>query len=367
MTITRRELLLALTAPAASIVPGLRSSQRAHDRPHRPLLDFHVHLFGVGDGGSGCVIADKQRRHWNYAFLLRLLDLRENGRMDEDYVQRLVSQLRDSSIDKAVLQAWDCRYDERGTPDWERTTSVFVPNDYLFRIVERYPDLFVPCVSINPKRRDALEQLDRSVARGARVLKIHPPTQDVDPGAPRFRAFFRHCAEKKVVVMVHTGAEHSAETVGIENCHPNKLRLALEEGCTVIAAHAGMSAFFDREDFYPSLVSLIRSFPNLYCDTAVLASMFRWRNLPRILETPEVLERLIHGSDFPFPSNPLVFWNRLSPYTVGSLLGQPNLLERDYRLKLGLGLPQSAFERGGELLGTKIGAIALDQNLQRST
>lgn len=150
--------------------------------------------------------------------------------------------------------------------------------------------------------------------------------------------------------MVHTGAEHSADTVGIELSHPEKLRLALEEGCTVIAAHAGMSAFFDREDFFPSLVSLIRSFPNLYCDTAVLASMFRWRNLPRILETPEVLERTIHGSDFPFPSNPLVFWNRLSPSTVGSLLGQPNLLERDYRIKRGLGLPQSVFERGSELL-----------------
>lgn len=350
MMLTRRELLSALTAGAAAMSPALCSSQPAQDRPHPTVLDFHVHLFGVGDGGSGCVISDIQRRHWNYAFLLRLLGLTENGRMDEDYVQRLVSQLQNSSIDKAVLQAWDCRYDERGRPDWERTTSVFVPNDYLFRIVERYPELLVPCVSINPKRRDASEELERSVARGARVLKIHPPTQDVDPAAPRFRPFFRSCAEKKVMVMVHTGAEHSADTVGIELCHPDKLRLALEEGCTVIAAHAGMFSFFDREDFFPSLVSLIRSFPNLYCDTAVLASMFRWRNLPRILETPEVLERTIHGSDFPFSSNPLVFWNRLSPSTAGSLLGQPNLLERDYRIKRGLGLPQSVFERGSELL-----------------
>ena len=65
--------------------------------------------------------------------------------------------------------------------------------------------------------------------------------------------------------------------------HP--LVTALEEGCTVVAAHAGMSAFFDDEDFFPQLLELVRRYPNLYCDTAILADKFRWRNLPLLLET----------------------------------------------------------------------------------
>ena len=106
--------------------------------PIHDAIDFHVHLFGVGDGGSGCWLSETQKRHFNYGYLLRLLRLR-SGQIDEDYVQRLVAQLRTASVKKAVLQSWDCRYDEKGEPDREHTTSAFVPNDYLFKVVARYP------------------------------------------------------------------------------------------------------------------------------------------------------------------------------------------------------------------------------------
>ncbi|MHB8520920.1 MAG: amidohydrolase family protein [Limisphaerales bacterium] len=282
-----------------------------------------------------------------------MLKLAENGHLDEDYVQQLVAQLRASSISRAVLLAQDCRYDAREKPDWQKTTSVYVPNDCLFEVVKRFPGLFIPCVSVNPKRRDAVDELERCIELGARVLKIHPPTQDVDPAEARFRPFYRRGAEKKVIVMVHTGTEHAAETVGVEFCDPQRLIPALEEGCIVIAAHAGMGDFRDQEDFFPNLVGLMRRFSNLYCDTAVLASMFRWRNVPRLLRTPEVLARTIHGSDIPFPANALVFWNRLPRASFFSLLGERNLFERDYRLKQALGVPREVFTRGAKLLEEK--------------
>lgn len=225
-----------------------------------------------------------------------------------------------------------------------------MPNDYLLDVCERYPDLFVPCVSINPRRRDWSDELGRCAARGARVLKIHPPTQDVDPADKRFKPFYRSCATFGIIVMVHTGTEHSAEIVGHETCDPARLALALDQGCTVIAAHSGMSNTFDREDFFPSLVEMIGRFENLYCDTAVLASMLRWRVISRLLDTPAVLERLLHASDFPFPSNALVFWNRLTSSKLRGLLVERNLIERDYRLKQALGLPTEVFERASKRL-----------------
>ena len=79
--------------------------------------------------------------------------------------------------------------------------------------------------------------------------------------------------------------------------------------------------------------------------------MFRWRNLPRILTESTVRDRLVHASDFPFPSNALVFWNRLRPLELLRLASESNLLERDFRLKQALGLPQKVFERGAQLLG----------------
>jgi hypothetical protein len=63
-----------------------------------------------------------------------------------------------------------------------------------------------------------------------------------------------------------------------------------------------------------------------------------------------VLERTLHGSDFPFPSNALVFWNRLAFSDLFSLLSERNLIERDYRIKRALGMPAEVFERGARLL-----------------
>jgi hypothetical protein len=122
----------------------------------------------------------------------------------------------------------------------------------------------------------------------------------------------------------------------------------------VVAAHVGTSAFFGDARFaarFDNLFKLIRRLPNLYLDTSVLASMYRWRTLPRILQSRELLARAVHGSDFPFPSNALVFWNRLPPRRLAALLREKNLLERDYRLKQALGFPAEMFTRGARLLG----------------
>ena len=98
--------------------------------------------------------------------LLRLLGLKENGHIDRDYVSVLVGQLRESSIERAVLVGQDGRYDEDGILDRE-ATHVYVPNDYLLKVAREHSDLFVPCISINPRRRDAFEELER-LCRGGR-------------------------------------------------------------------------------------------------------------------------------------------------------------------------------------------------------
>lgn len=349
MNTSRRKLLTGLGAAGLAVGASEFLARRPWPSPPTGVTDMHVHLFGVGDGDTGCWLSETQKRHVNYRYLLRLLDLRE-GRIDEDFVQRLVSQLEASSIKKAVLQSWDCRYDENGEPDLARTTSVYVPNSYLLEIVARHPGLFIPCASINPMRKDAIEELDRCAAQGVKIIKIHPPTMDVDPANPRFRGFYRRCAARGIIVMVHTGAEHAADIVNVEFGSLDRLVQPLDQGCTVVAAHAGLSAFFDKEDFFPSLRPIIQRFPGLYFDTAVLASMFRWRNLPRLLENPDLLERAVHGSDFPFPSNAMVLWNRMSPARLAPLLRERNLFERDYRLKQALGFPPEVFERGAKLL-----------------
>lgn len=349
---TRRKFIQA--SGAALAIGGIGGALWATDQgplPSGPVVDCHVHLFGVGTGNGfrhkrEPWISPTQKRHWNYRFLLRLLKIDPNEDMDSAYVRRLVEQMHRSSVTRAWLMGYDCRYGPDGSPDVANTSSVYVPNEYVFQVAKEHDDLFDPCPSINPQRADWRAELHFCAEQGARVLKIHPPTQDVNPADPRFRDFYRACAAHGVTVMVHTGTEHSAAIVSNTLSDPYLLRLALDEGCTVIAAHAGMSNTFDRpdEDFFPRLQAMMREYPRLYCDTAVLASMFRWRCVPRMLRDPLVISRTLHGSDFPFPSNPAVFWHRLHPRTLLRLLSVTNLLERDWMLKRALGLPPNVFD-----------------------
>jgi hypothetical protein len=129
MDMSRRSFLLrssaAVTGAAFGRLLPARSSLDTLSEvdPPDPIIDFHVHLFGVGDGGTGCYLSNKQRRHPTYPFFKMMLGLRENGRMDEDYIQRLVAMLRGSSVSKAVLLAQDSRYDSGGYPDREHTNT----------------------------------------------------------------------------------------------------------------------------------------------------------------------------------------------------------------------------------------------------
>lgn len=329
--------------------------------PLAGAIDAHAHLFG--DEGwppvhkQTCGLSSAQKANQSYGLLTKLLRLPATGDLNGLYVGALVRQAREArealGSFRVVLLAQDCRYTEAGEPDWDNT-SVYVPNEHLFRVVARHPDLFIPCPSLNPQRKDWEAELDYCLAQGARVLKIHPPTQAVNPGDPKFRAFYRKCAEKGMRIMVHTGAEHSAPIASKTLGDPRFLTLALEEGCTVIAAHAGTRAFFNPrgEDHFPDFVALAAKHPRLYADTAVLGSQFRWRCIPEIVRTPSVLPRIIHASDWPFPANALVFWHRLHPLATVGLMGERNLFLRDLRLKQALGLPAESFQRFGRLPGS---------------
>lgn len=235
-------------------------------------LDGHTHLFG--DEGwppihkQTCGLSFAQKAHPSCAQLMRLLRLPATGNLNELYVEALASQAGEArealGSFRVMLLAEDCRYTEAGELDWDNT-SVYVPNEHLFHVVARHPDLFIPCPSFNPQRQDSEAELEFCLAQGARALKIHPPTQAVNPGDPKFRAFYRKCAVRGMRIMVHTGAEHSAPVASRTLGDLRLLELALEGGCTVITPHAGTRAFLDppAEDHFPDFVALAAKHPRL--------------------------------------------------------------------------------------------------------
>ena len=336
--LNRRGFLAAGLAAVGSMAAGVSDDTA-------PLVDLHVHLFGTGDAGSGCRLAWSITDGLQFRVLVGALRLKEKGpTLDEAYATVLAEQVQGSGVSKAAILGQDAVYDHRGQADWNRT-SFFVPNDYVFTVAARHADCMIPCPSINPDRADALEELARCREKGARLFKIHPPTQGVDVSDRKHKRFFERCAALGMVVLVHTGHEHSAPVIDKHLASPRRLELALEQGCTVVACHAGTGWRTDRPDQLPEFVALLKRYPKLWGDTAVLGSAGRVQDFGRLLDEPLARERLLHGSDFPFPVAPRAFAARIGDEAARRLDLEKNWLKKDLALKEALGIGHASARR----------------------
>lgn len=347
MSFDRRTLL-----KGAMAVPFLRGFSAADDAEGAPeeTLDLHVHLFGVGDNDTGCRMSPKITNGVQFQALVFALGLRRKGKtIDEGYETVLAEQVKGSGLTRAAILGQDAVYDREGKVDWDRT-SFYVSNDYVFEVVSRHPETMIACPSINPGRADSLDELARIHGKGARLFKIHPPTQGADLSDARHRKFFGRCAELEMIVLVHTGHEHSAPVIDKHLAAPDRLEQALGEGCTVVACHSGSGWETDEPDQLPQFVRLIEKYPKqLWGDTAVLGTAGRVRDFTRLLEIPAVRERLLHGSDFPFPAMPKAFARQIGDEAADRLTMLTNWIQRDLELKEALGIGRVSAKRSSAL------------------
>jgi len=310
--------------------------------PPALAVDAHAHLVGLDRDGSGCIVSPAMRRRISTRFVLSLLGAKGSTPardVDRMYADHLVAQAEAApSIDRVVLLAFDGVYGEDGRLD-ERRTNLLVPNDYVFEIAKRSPKL-VPACSVNPMRRDALAELDRCAARGAVLVKWIPSAQGFDPSAPRFAPFYARLVALGMPVLSHVGTEMAVANVEKSHGPLERLRGPLDAGVTVIVPHAGgLRLFNDRAD-WEALLAEMRRYPRLWIDDSALGLIHRRRRLFRVLETPEIHARVIHGSDFPLPPQPLAFADRIGIKEARRIRKIPSFFERDVALKDALGAPR---------------------------
>jgi predicted TIM-barrel fold metal-dependent hydrolase len=316
-----------------------------------PRFDCHIHLVGNGSKGSGCWLKMSGWHRMMGGMMSRMVAmpvsfLHEN--FDEVYVARIVEMLRTSSLDHALLLAQDEVYSDDGSK--RPFGSFHVPNDYLFSVCETYPD-FLPAVSVHPARRDALDELDRCLERGARALKLLPNCLDVNCSLPRYDSFWEKMAAAGLPLLAHTGGEMTVPVANPLYQNPKYLRRPLDIGVKVIAAHAASrSGLFD-PDYFDHLLEMMAEFPHLYADTSALNTPFRSAVFRKILGCG-FPDRFVHGSDYPVPVG--AWYPRARGLidrqcrATASKIG--NLLERDFFLKQAIGFGESHFTRLGEIL-----------------
>lgn len=310
-------------------------------------LDCHVHL--VGDGSSGDGRAFQLRTPWNRLqarFLLREAGVSSAhlaGGLDAAFDQALLGHVAGSGLDGAVILAQDLPHDEDGRP--LPMAGFRVPNDAVLAFCRRDPARLIPAVSVHPSRPDAIDELERCAALGARVLKLLPNCHAADCSAPRHARFWAACARLRLAFLAHTGGELTLPVLRPDLESPDVLRLPLEQGVTCIAAHGASRSLPWGADHLGALVALARRHPNLLVDNSALASPIRSAVIPRLID--QLADRVVHGSDFPVPSDPVWPWLRgqLSWADARAARRVANPLARDARIKQSLGFGEDSFSR----------------------
>lgn len=319
------------------------------------IIDIHCHTAGIGAGGSGCFVSPAMRKNWRYRIYLKSFGVTERElerEGDSLILQRLSRTLADShSVKAAVVLAMDGVIDENGELDRSRT-EVYIPNDFLARETKRYPNLLFGA-SINPYRKDAIQRLDQVVADGAVLLKWLPSVQNIDPSDQRLIPFYLRLKELGLPLLTHTGQENSFTRKNDELADPERLRLPLSLGVTVIAAHAASSGRNHGEENFKRFLRLCAEYPNLYADISALTQANRQGHLLRLMKHKELHGRLLYGTDMPLITTGITspWWHAFSiPLTtVWRLAAIKNPWDQDMELKRALGVSEEIFANNSKL------------------
>ncbi len=287
--------------------------------PREELFDHHTHLVGLGAGGTGARVHQRMRSfalhpiaYAKFSVYKSAAGITREEEADAQYVARLLELARATGGRHLLLA-----FDEAYSPSGERlpeASEFYTPNDYVFQVCARAPDVFVPAISVHPYRPDALAELERGAARGARAVKWLPNAMQIDPADPRLDPYYRKLRELGLVLLSHAGEEravHAEEAQELGN--PLRLRRALDAGVTVMVAHLGSRGTSrDLDDPAGPQVASFELFRRLAAEprpgqvlgeiSALTESSRVPEPLSSLLEDPTLTERVVNGSDYPMPA-----------------------------------------------------------------
>ncbi|MDP6456257.1 MAG: amidohydrolase family protein [Candidatus Marinimicrobia bacterium] len=319
------------------------------------VCDIHIHLLGTSETND-CFVSREYAKSLVYRASSLFIDIDQSGSPEErdtKYVARL-KQLFDESDQHryGVLLAMDGVYDAAGNLNKE-DTPFYVSNDYLLSVCAEKEE-FVPGASVNPHRKDALDELAKVAEQGAVLVKWIPNSQNIDPSDDRLIPFYRRLRELNLPLLSHSGTEHTVSSVDQSYGDPARLRTALEEGVKVIVAHCAAGGGDRDGSYFYRFIDLLGDYANLHGDISGLGMLHHQRRMRYLLDHPALFERMYYGSDFPllsFPfTSPYYFLGRLPLSKAWRILEVDNILLRDAAKLQALDVPPSCLARGMNLI-----------------
>jgi len=288
------------------------------------IADYHVHLVGLHDDGSGCY-AHPRMGDWTHPFHhLKFRIYCSAGKVTDprqaafQYFDRLKA-LTSTAPGRFLLLAFDEHHGPDGRVVADKT-EFHVPNDHAIKLASSDPARFAAAGSVHPYRPDALRELRRLHGKGVRVIKWLPNAMGIDPSNPRCDAFYHELKRLDMALLTHGGVEAAVEAEE-DQClgNPQHLERALGIGVKVIVAHCaslGMGEDHSAGRESPQVENselLFRMMKDprwdglLFADISATTQTNRTPEFLRtVLTRPDLQKRLVNGSDYPLPAVNLI-------------------------------------------------------------
>ncbi|PHS22978.1 MAG: metal-dependent hydrolase [Methylophaga sp.] len=323
--------------------------------PDAPIIDMHVHISGLGYG-SDSFVSDEMKEGLRFDYYLNAFgvtreQIEQQG--DQLVIQKVAALVEQSQhVGGAVILAMDGVIDDNGLLD-KAKTQVYIPNDLVAQQTALYPSLYFGA-SINPYRPNALALLEQAKQQGAVLIKWIPNIQHIDPADKRIIPFYNKLKELNLPLLSHTGQERSFESAIDEYGDPQRLKLPLSLGVTVIAGHVATTGENEQQSNYQRILTLFDQYPNLYADISSLTQINKVGYLNTALMEDRLQGRLLYGSDFPLTNmilvSPYYFPLNLTLNQMWHISKIENPFDRNIALKQALGVPTEIFHKSRRLL-----------------
>jgi uncharacterized protein len=285
------------------------------------LRDYHVHIAGLGKGNSGCYVNSKMTsvlhplENLKFSIYKSASGINNDKSADQDFLFRLIRLMRDNpKHGKLCMMAFDRNYDREGNIN-EDKTEFYVPNEYVWKICQNFPGFFIPCISVHPYRKDALQELRKWAELGVKQVKWLPNAMGMDPSDSRCDSFYLVMKKYDMVLLSHAGHEKAVHAEDDQRFgNPLLMRRPLNMGVKVIMAHcaslgenpdldAADKKMTNNFDLFLRMMNDKSYEGLLFGDISAMTQYNRLGNpMKVILGRADLHHRLVNGSDYPLPA-----------------------------------------------------------------
>lgn len=352
-----------------------------------PVLDRRMHLLEFDPDETDAVpklgmLFPNSRGLFHPASWFRGASILDAARVNDrdqaqvQYISRLLRLIRALPYQsRHYLLALDKPYAPDGTPT-EGDSGHFVSNEAVHELAQRYPEHFIPVISVHPYREDAVQALEAWSQRGAKTVRWVPAVQLIDPADEANDAYYAALKRLDMTLLVEAGKAREVAHSRPELANPLRLRRVLDGGIEVIVSQVSATqSFADLEAADKSEAAGLQLFLRLIDDPKYGALLYgdisaqaygdrAEQTLLKMLQTPRLFQHLVYGSDYPLPAldaakqlEMLVTEGFISKQQAEALkeIHRFNPLAFDFALKRSLRLPHTQLGFVDAAFGAKRG------------